>query len=80
MKKHAATVHEGKKAFKCDICKTDFTSKHDMKGHIKTFHEENKPFKCEICNANFGEKSNIWLYPLQHFMKRTSNSNVMFVM
>ena len=48
MKKHAATVHEGKKAFKCDICKTDFTSKHDMKGHIKTFHEENKPFKCEI--------------------------------
>ena len=77
MKKHVATVHEGKKAFKCDICKTDFTSKHDMKGHIKTFHEENKPFKYVMLIL---EKKAIWLYALQHFMKRTSNSNVMFVM
>ena len=34
------TVHEGKRAFKCDIYNAEFTSKHGMKGHIATSHDE----------------------------------------
>ena len=53
---HVATVHEGKKAFKCGICTAEFTSKHSMRGHIATVHEGTKAFKCGICNAEFTSK------------------------
>ena len=36
------TVHEGKKAFKCDICDKDSTE----------VHEGQKAFKCDICTGN----------------------------
>ena len=42
MKGHIATIHEGKKQFKCDICNAEFTSKHGMKGHIAAIHEGKK--------------------------------------
>ena len=37
MKGHIATIHEGKKEFKCDICTAEFTSKQGMKAHITHF-------------------------------------------
>ena len=49
-----ATIHEGKKPSKCDICDAKFTAKQVMNGHIATVHEGKEPFKCDIYNANFG--------------------------
>ena len=56
MKGHIATIHEGKKKFKCDICSSKFTSKQSMNIHIAVIHEGKKQFKCDICNAEFTSK------------------------
>ncbi len=42
MKQHIATLHEGKKKIKCEICDKEFKSKLSMKGHIATSHEGKK--------------------------------------
>ena len=34
MKRHVATVHEGKKQFKCDICNANFGQKDNLNSHI----------------------------------------------
>ena len=39
---HIATVHEGKKAFKCDICHSRFGKKVCLKRHVTTVHEGKK--------------------------------------
>ena len=36
---HIASVHEGKKQFKCDTCDAKFTQKQSVKKHIATIHE-----------------------------------------
>ena len=53
MNGHIATVHEGKKPFKCEACDAKFKSKQGMNGHIVTVHEGKKLFKCEICDYGF---------------------------
>ena len=45
MTQHVATVHEGKRQFKCEVCDKKFKSKRGMKGHTATFHERNKKDK-----------------------------------
>ena len=42
-------VHEGTKAFKCNICKYEAGLKENLKRHIKSVHERIKPFKCNMC-------------------------------
>ena len=64
-----ASVNEGKKPFKCDICNAQFTSKNGMKGHIATIHEG--------INLN---KMTLLKNMLQQFMKEGNNLNVTFVM
>jgi uncharacterized Zn-finger protein len=54
---HMKSAHEGKKAYQCSICSTQFTSKQHMAVHIYFIHEGKKPFKCDICNKDFAEKS-----------------------
>ena len=44
MKRHVASVHEGKKPFKCDICDYKFSQKTSMKSHVETVHEGKKLF------------------------------------
>ena len=52
LKRHIASVHEGKKPFVvCDTCDARFASKYDMKGHISSVHEGKKLFKCTNCDA-----------------------------
>ena len=51
MKIHVATVHEGKKTFKCDICNANFGQKSTLNKHVATVHEGKKQFKCDICNV-----------------------------
>ena len=42
MKGHIATIHEGKKPFKCDICNVNFGQKVGLKKHVATVHEGKK--------------------------------------
>ena len=42
MNNDVATVHEGKKQFKCDICNTKFGIKSDLNRHVATVHEGKK--------------------------------------
>ena len=58
LKRHIATVHEGKKPFKCSICDSSFTRSGSLKTHISTVHERQKSFKYSICDASFGLSGN----------------------
>ena len=49
MIQHVASVHEGKKPFKCENCDKSFFYKSDMNKHVASVHEGKKPFKCEKC-------------------------------
>ena len=42
MKNHVASVHEGKKPFKCESCDYRFAQKSDMKRHVALVHEGKK--------------------------------------
>ena len=53
LNEHIASVHEGKKPFKCDKCEVYFGLKYDLNLHIASVHEGKKPFKCEICDDQF---------------------------
>ena len=53
LKRHIATIHEGKKPFKCDNCDKSFTQKPHLQRHIALAHEGNKPFKCDSCDASY---------------------------
>ena len=59
MKKHVASVHEGKKPFKCDLCGYRGSDKGNLKRHVSSVHEGNKPFKCEICDYSCSLKDNM---------------------
>ena len=55
MRKHIASVHDGKKPLKYEIC--DYTcSQKKMKKHIGSVHEGKKAFKCQICAKIFPER------------------------
>ena len=48
--------HGGKNSYECEICKTCFKRKDNLKKHIDTVHEKKKPFKCEICDYRGSSK------------------------
>ena len=48
-KTHIASVHEGKKPFKCHVCDAKFSNKPNMKRHVAYVHENNKSYKCDMC-------------------------------
>ena len=39
MKRHVASVHEGRKDFTCNVCYKAFTRKADLNKHIARLHE-----------------------------------------
>ena len=78
MKVHIATVHEGKKQFKCGVCHVNFVKKGDLNRHVVTLHEGQKPFKCEIFNVEFGQKGNLNAH-ITTVHEGKSNSYVIFV-
>ena len=59
LNKHIESVHDGKKAFKCNICDASFSQKGNLNVHIDSVHEEMKPFKCKICDASFSRKATL---------------------
>ena len=49
LNKHVASVHKGKKPFKCDICDYRYPVKTKMKTYFASVHEGYKPFKLNTC-------------------------------
>ena len=39
MKQHVASVHEGKKPFKCDNCDYSCSQKGNLKTHVQSVHD-----------------------------------------
>ena len=58
MNRHIASVHEGKKPFKCDTCDARFALMHHLKSHIASVHEK-KRFNCAKCDASFTQKGHL---------------------
>ena len=58
-KQHVASIHEGKKPFKCDICDHSCSHKGNMKTHVASVHKVKKSFKCDICGYSCSQKGNM---------------------
>lgn len=46
-------VENGKKRFRCGICKNTFCVRKTLRNHRKTVHENERVFMCEICSNMF---------------------------
>ena len=78
MKSHVASVHEGKKPFKCDICDYSCSQKGHMKTHVESVHEGKKSFKCDICDYSCSQKSGMKTH-VESVHEGKNHSNVTFV-
>ena len=83
---HKSKIHEKnlklitnteKKAFKCQLCGYDFSSKQSMDLHVVLVHKEKKTCKCGLCEKCFSnkEKEN----QLLQFKKERNHSNAYLV-
>ena len=59
MEKYTASIYEGKKVFKCNMCAKNFGSNGNLNEHIASVHEGIKSFKCEVCDNRFSRKSHL---------------------
>ena len=50
--KHIEVIHEGIKAFKCDLCDSDFSRDQNLQTHIASVHDQIKHY-CPTCNTGF---------------------------
>ena len=69
------SVHEGKNAFKCEICEKIFSQKGNMNKHIALIHEGKNAFKCEMCEKAFLQRV-ACINTLHRYMKERRHSNV----
>ena len=54
MKKHIASVHDGTRSFKCEICGYCFSEKSHLIRHLSDIHgkvEKRMIFECEFCGS-----------------------------
>ena len=74
MNTHIQSVHEHRKAFKCDVCHYRYS----RKGHMLScyqVHDSSKAFECDICDYSCSQKSRLNI----QFMKEKNPSNVKHV-
>jgi uncharacterized Zn-finger protein len=62
MKRHKDSVHEGKKAFNCEVCNYSCSQKVHMKRHKELVHEGKKSYKCEICYYSCSQKGDLKIH------------------
>ena len=48
LSRHTASVHEGYKPYKCEICPSQFFEKYQLGVHTRVVHEGKKPFQCDF--------------------------------
>ena len=59
LKRHVASVHEGKKNFNCEFCEKAFTRSDRLKRHIAVVHEGLDGIECELCGKSYYDKSSL---------------------
>ena len=59
MTRHTASIHEGRKPFKCEVCEKSFAEKSKLGSHMLSVHDRKKPFNCKECDKTFSKKDNM---------------------
>ena len=62
MKNHIASVHANEKPFKCEICKSSFTLKHNLNQHVAKVHEKRSKNQCKTCDRIFQNRDDLKLH------------------
>ena len=57
LNEHVASVHEGSKPFKCNICDFNYSRTQDLNRHVSLVHEGKKPFQCGMCSFSCSHKA-----------------------
>ena len=55
MRRHIASVQEGKRPNKCSICGKEFSQKGGMNCHIASVHEGKQQHRCPLCDKEFSQ-------------------------
>ncbi|XP_034232165.1 zinc finger protein 569-like [Thrips palmi] len=63
--RHMKITHGGVKAFKCDICDKEYSTKVARDDHRRS-HTGERPYTCSICNKSFTSLSNLHIHRLIH--------------
>ena len=46
---HIEAVHQGRKDYKCNVCRKLISHKGNMEAHVRLVHDGEKPFECDRC-------------------------------
>ena len=74
LRKHKATVHEGRRDHKCKVCGQSFSSIGHVNRHIKTVHEGRKDYKCEYCGESRTTSTSLKKHILTHLKNDSERS------
>lgn len=65
LKKHVARIHSNTKAFYCNKCKKDFTTKDSHIKHMNLHARKN--FKCDMCDLQFVSGMQLTSHMVVHY-------------
>ncbi|XP_026292270.1 zinc finger protein 420 isoform X1 [Frankliniella occidentalis] len=63
--RHMKITHGGEKAFKCDICSREYSTKVARDDHRRS-HTGERPYTCSICPKTFSSLSNLHIHKASH--------------
>lgn len=65
--RHYQVLHNGIKAFKCDLCQKEFSGKSHLMYHVKAFHSViSTSITCEICGNQYKNKDTLKKHLIYH--------------